>query len=158
MGIFDYLKSLTGKDNNIIPGDADVEAVKSEVEQEIRQATKQGLKDLEDMMFKRFAEVEEFVTAKQNQVKQELANNPNLSPESLAHLEEEVDKFLLNASAELDEQVDKLLHETSKKFEGSEEVVMKRFQNVKTLIKATSGMGSRANREFFDAVRTIIKK
>lgn len=155
MGIFDYLKNLNAKPEMT---EEELDAIRTETENKIRNATKKQLKDFEDRIYFKFSEVEVFANEKMEQVKMQMVSDPSIKPEHIANAESEIDEYLKKATNELEMQVEEIINDTIKVLKFDQNLIKKRFENTKTIIKATAGMGMRKNREFFDAVRVVLEK
>lgn len=155
MGIFDHIKNLKIKSDLT---EEELDAIKTETENRVRNATKQQLKDFENNIYLKFSEAEIFANEKMEQVKAQITANPNIRSDYFAGIESEVDKYLANTTNGLEAEAEKMINDTIKVLKFDPNLIKKRFENTKTIIRATAGMGMRKNREFFDAVRIVLEK
>ena len=155
MSIFDYLKGLGNKAELT---EEEAEALRVETENKIRSATKQQLRDFEERICLMFHEVETFAEMKMHEIKVILTKEPATKWEELSHREREIDEYLKRITTELENETEKMIDDTIKGLKLDPGLIRKRFDNIRTVLKATAGMGMRKNREFFDAIKLITKK
>lgn len=155
MSIFDYLKGLGHKPELT---EEEVEALRIEAENKIRNATKQQLREFEERVYLRFQQTETFAEKKMHEIKVILTKEPGTTWDKLASMEAEIDGYLKKVSGELENETEKMINDTIKGLKLDPGLIKKRFDKIKTVIKATAGMGMRKNREFFDAIKLITEK
>ncbi len=155
MGIFDHLKKLGSKPEL---SEEEAEALKTETENKIRNATKQQLKEFEETVYLRFQQTEAFAENKMHEIKVLLTKEPATKWGDIFHMEAEIDEYLKMVTNELENETEKMINDTIKGLKLDPGLIKKRFDKIKTVIRATAGMGMRKNREFFDAIKLITEK